>query len=404
MAMWKRSIPHSNPSLKLDGPRQVRWSSLCVLAFSLLTVLGAAGAPVAAQEASSLQVAQDGQRLDDQPFELRATFSAVWGDQAAARWIQERNLALAGGQTPSGPRIGFLHQGSPASPAVREAMAAFVRGLRAAGYSPGKDLLIDWRFAGGQLDRLPALADELVALSPSTVAAVTQEAMAVRQATSTIPIVMAQVTDPIGNGLVDSYEYPGGNVTGLTISGSYPPKLRLLKQTLPDAARVAVLVPNVTNGPTPAVVAEVVAAAPAFGLQVHVFELRSWDELTAAFATAAAEHADAVLLVGGAGDGVVFTPNWERIAALAVEGRVPVMYVNRQGVDAGGLMGYALAAPPIYEQAAGYVDRILHGARPEELPVMPATEAEFVINLKAAQAIGLSIPQAVLDQATEILR
>ena len=159
-------------------------------------------------------------------------------------------------------------------------MAAFVRGLRAAGYSPGKDLLIEWRFAGGQLDHLPALADELVALQPSAiVAAVLPEAIAARHATSTIPIVMAQLIDPIGSGLVDSLEHPGGNVTGLTISGSYPPKLRLLKQALPDATRVAVLVPNVTGGPTPPAIAEVTADAPDVGLQLHVFELRDWDEL-----------------------------------------------------------------------------------------------------------------------------
>jgi putative ABC transport system substrate-binding protein len=167
---------------------------------------------------------------------------------------------------------------------------------------------------------------------------------------------------------------------------------------------VAVLVPNVTGGPTPPAIAEINAAAADVGMQLHVFELRDWDELTAAFATAMTERAEAVLLAGGNGDGVVFIPNWARVAALAAEDHLPVTYVNRQGADAGGLMGYALAAPPIYERAAGYVDKILRGARHEELPVVPATDAEFVINLKAAEAIGLTIPPAVLDQATEILR
>jgi putative tryptophan/tyrosine transport system substrate-binding protein len=376
-----------------------------VVVVSLLTVLGATSAAIAAQEASSLQVAQDGQRLDEQPLDVRATFSAVWGDRAPARWIDERNATLAGGQTRRGPRIAFLQQGSPATPATRTAIAAFVRGLHAAGYSPGKDLLIDWRFADAQLDRLPVLADELVALQPSAIMTATVlETIAASHATSTIPIVMAQVIDPVGSGLVDSLDHPGGNVTGLTISGSYPPRLRLLKQALPDATRVAVLVPNVTGGPTPPAIAEVTAAAPDVGLELHVFELRNWDELTAAFGSAMTEQADAVVLAGGTGDGVVFTPNWARIAALATEDRLPVMYFNRQGVDAGGLMDYALAAPPIYEQPAGYVDQILQGACPQDLPVTPATEAEFVINLKAAQAIGLSMPQAVLDQATEILR
>jgi putative ABC transport system substrate-binding protein len=364
----------------------------------------ATGAPVTAQDDLSLQVSQDGQRLDEQPPDVRATFSAVWGDQAAVHWIQERNAALAGGQAPIGPRIAFLHQGTPAVPATRDAIASFVVGLRAAGYSPGKDLQIEWRFAGAQLERLPALADELVALKPSAIVAATlSEAIALRHATSSIPIVMAQALDPVGSGLVDSLEHPGGNVTGLTISGGNASKLFLLKQALPNATRVAVLVPNVTGGPTPAI-AEISAAAPDLGMKLHVFELRDWDELTAAFATAMTEQADAVLLAGGNGDGVLFIPNWARIAALATEDHLPVMYVNRQGADAGGLMGYALAVPPIYEGVAGYVDKILRGARPEELPVVPATDAEFVINLKAAQAIDLTIPPAVLDQATEILR
>ena len=381
------------------------WRGVGLGVVSMLLVAVAATAPVAAQETASLLVAQDGQRLDEQPLEVRESFSAVWGDEASVHWIQERNLALAGGQAPSGPRVAFLHQGTPALAATRDSIAAFVRGLREAGYSPGKDLQVDWRFAGAQVDRLPALADDLVALHPSAIVTATLlEATAAKHATATIPIIMAQVIDPVGSGLVDSYAHPGGNVTGLTITGSVAPKMRLIKQALPDATRLAVLVPNVTGGPTPPAIAEVTAAAPDVGLDAHVFELRSWDELVVAFGTAMSEHADAVLLVGGTGDGVVFTPNWARIAALAVEDHLPVMYVNRQGADAGGLMGWALAAPPIYEQAAGYVDKILKGGRPEDLPVVPATEAEFVINLKAAQAIGLSIPQPVLDQATEIIR
>jgi putative ABC transport system substrate-binding protein len=389
------------------------WTSVGVIigSFALLLASQGANAQIAQSAGRSTTaeplLAQDARSLDDESFSTRATFAAVWGDRAAARWIEEHNVALAGGQAPSGPHVAFLSQGLPSLEPVRVALAAFVRGLRDAGYSPGKDLQIDWRFAEGRLERLPGLADELVGLHPAVlVTSLAQEALAAKRATSTIPIVTSSVLDPVGSGMVASLEHPGGNLTGMLGGPLIDVKrLELLKEMVPGATRVAVLVPNATGGPTPSSVAELQGAAPRLGVQLQILELRSGDDFAAAFDAVRKERADALMYVNGVGEGAVLTPNRSRIAAFAQESRIPAAIPGRQSVvDFGGLMSVSDVPGEQFRLAAGYVDKILKGARPGDLPMVRATGVEFVISLKGAEAIGLTVPQSVLDKATEIIR
>ena len=377
-----------------------------LIAVVALLVLSVQNAPVGAQQAPSASLAQDARSLSDESSSTQALFTAVWGDQAPARWIVEHDLELAGGEVPHGPRIGVLYQGVSSATLIHQFLAGFIRGLREAGYAPGKDLLIDWRFAEGRLDLLPALANELVSRQPAVIVALlSQEAVAVHTATSSVPIVTVNVPDPVGSGLAASLEQPGGNVTGMA---GFPPvsarALELLKQVVPAATRVAVFVSNATGGPSPSAVEELHDAAPRLGVQLLIEQLRSADDLPDAFGSAQAEQADALIWVPGSGDGVIYTPNIPRIVNLAEQTGLPMMHLTRQAVDIGGLMSYGPNGPETYRRAAGYVARILAGARPEDLPMQRASSFDFVINIKAAQSIGLSVVQSVVDQATEIIR
>ena len=292
-------------------------------------------------------------------------------------------------------RIGWLTTGvRPVEP--HPLLEAFRQGLRDLGYVEGQNLRIEARYAEGQEDRCPALAAELVHFPVDVlVAAGTAPIQAAQHATSTMPIVMAFGTDPVDQGFVASLARPGGNITGLSAMRHdlLGKQLELLTQMVPTASRIAVL----TNPANPANVLqmrEVQRVAQILGVQLHVLEARSPDDLQRVFAALPREGVHALLL------------NWARTdaVALALQSRLPAMYNGRMDVEAGGLMAYGPSQPALHYRAAYYVDRLLKGATPADLPVEQPTKFELVINLKTAQALGLTIPPTLLFQADEVLQ
>ena len=277
------------------------------------------------------------------------------------------------------PRIGYLTAASASAMVPRA--NAFRQGLRELGYVEGKNILIEYQYADGKLDRLPALAAELVRLNIDIIVsggpAATRPA---REATSTIPIIMAQDGDPVGNGFVASLAQPGGNITGLStvapeMSGK---RLELLKEIIPKLSRVAVF-GNSSDPGNARVLKETELAAAAFGLKLQYFEVVSLADIETAFRSASKGRADAVLLIPNP----ILTPHRALVADLAVKSRLPVIY-DTQYVEAGGLMTYGVNLPDLDRRAATYVDKILKGAKPADLPVEQPTKFEFIINLKAA--------------------
>jgi putative ABC transport system substrate-binding protein len=299
------------------------------------------------------------------------------------------------------PRIGFLSTGNRESRAPH--IEAFRQGLRESGYVEGQNIAIDFRFTEGKDDRLPELAAELVALPVDVILASggTPPNLATKQATTTIPVVMGTSGDPVATGLVASLARPEGNVTGLTvgsleISGK---RLELLRETLPGLSRVAAF-SNPNNPFHVLQEREVEAAARALGIRVQALHVRSADDLPGAFEAAIRENADAVY----GGSDALITNTRTQIAELAARHRLPAIYDYKEIVDAGGLMAYGPSIPHLYGRAAGYVDKILRGARPADLPVEQPTRFDFIINLKTAQALGLTIPPSVLAQTTEVIQ
>jgi putative ABC transport system substrate-binding protein len=298
------------------------------------------------------------------------------------------------------PRIGVMWLYSPdiASPFSE----AFRQGLRGLGYIEGQNIALEERWAEGRYDRLPSLAAELVRLNVDIiVTASTQAAQAGQQATRSIPIVMTVVSDPVESGLVGSLARPGGNVTGLSLmhpdlSGK---RLELLKEVIPKLSRVAVL-SNLSNPIIPPLLRETEAAARALGVQLQVVEVRGPTELDSAFSVITRDRAGALVVLP---DGI-FQNERRRIAALAAKGRLPAMYAWREAVDAGGLMAYGASLPDIFRRAAVYVDKILKGTKPADLPVEQPTKFELVINLNAAKQIGLTIPPNVLARADKVIK
>jgi putative ABC transport system substrate-binding protein len=298
------------------------------------------------------------------------------------------------------PRIGFLGLNSPSSNTAR--IEAFHQGLHELGYVEGKNIVIEFRYAEGQLDRLPALAAELVLLKVDIIVTaggtVTRVA---KKATSTIPIVMAFDNDPVGNGFVASLARPGGNITGL--STHYPElsgkQLELLKEIVPKLSRVAVF--GTSSGPVTAQsLREIDLAARAFGVKLQHLDVLSPKDIGSAFRAAANGRADAVLvLVGG-----VFLSQRKQIADLAIKSRLPAIYGRPEFVEDGGLTTYGVNVADLYRRAAIYIDKILKGTKPADLPVEQPTKFEFIINLKAAKQIGLTIPPNVLARADKVIR
>jgi putative ABC transport system substrate-binding protein len=299
------------------------------------------------------------------------------------------------------PRVGWLSDGIRAG-AKSHLHEAFLHGLRDLGYVEGKNLIMERRDAEGQLDRLPELAAQLVELKVDVIVTWSVPGTrAAQRATSTLPIVMAEAGDPVRTGLVTSLARPGGNVTGLSVMDPNltGKQVQLLKEAAPTIARVAVLY-NPTFPATVLGLQEAQAAAPALGLAILPMEVRTADELDAQFAVMTSEHAEAVLT---SGDPFMST-HYRRILDFAVKRQWPVMCFWREFVEAGGLLSYGPSLRDLFRRAATYVHKILQGAKPADLPVEQPTKFELVINLKTAQALGLTIPPSLLFQADEVIR
>jgi putative tryptophan/tyrosine transport system substrate-binding protein len=299
------------------------------------------------------------------------------------------------------PRIGYLTGVSPSTNSARH--ETFRQGLRELGYVEGKNIVIEWRSAEGKFDRLPALAAELVRLKVDIIVtgggATTR---AVKEATTTIPIVMTQDGDPVGNGFVASLARPGGNITGLAtlapeISGK---RLELLKEIVPRLSRVAVLGNSAQPG-NAQTLREVELAANAFGVQLQYLDVLGPKDIATAFRAAGKGRADAVLILL---PGLVATAERPQIADLAAKRRLPAIYDRPEAVESGGLMSYGVSTADLDRRAATYVDKILKGAKPADLPVEQPKKFDLIINLKAAKQIGLTIPPNVLVRADKVIK
>jgi len=297
-------------------------------------------------------------------------------------------------------RIGFLSGGSSA--VAGALVGAFREGLRDLGWVEGRNLIIDFRFAEGQFDRLSDLAAELVRLKVDVIVAVpTPAALAARNATATIPVVMISVPNPVEIGLVDSLARPGRNVTGVAFSVGIDiigKEMQVLKEALPRIRSVAILL-NPSNPGHALIPSKAKADAESLGLSLRFVEARTLNDFDKAFAAMADARVDAVLVVADS----MFQAHRTRLAELATRNRLPSVYAFREYVDAGGLMSYGPNLASQYRQGAAYVDRILKGARPAELPVEQPTKFELVISLKAAKALGVTIPSSLRLRAEQII-
>ncbi len=310
-------------------------------------------------------------------------------------------LPAAGAQQPKKvPRIGVLW---PYSPTVASPLAqAFRQGLRGLGYVEGQNIALEERWAEEKYDRLPSLAAELVRLNVDIIVAATTTAIqAAQHATRTIPIVMTITNDPVDSGFVASLARPGGNITGLSLlspelSGK---RLELLKEATPKVSRVAVLW-NSSNPSHPLLLRETEAAARALRVQLQPLEVRGPTEVDSAFSTMTRDRAGALIVLPDA----IFRNQQRRIADLAAKSRLPAMYWTRELVDAGGLMAYGANIPDLFRRAATYVDKILKGTKPADLPVEQPTRFELVINMKTAKALGLTFPQTILIRADHLIQ
>jgi putative tryptophan/tyrosine transport system substrate-binding protein len=298
------------------------------------------------------------------------------------------------------PRTGYLGANFPTTNPAR--IEAFRQGLRELGYVEGKNVVIEWRFAEGKLDRLSEFAAELVRLKVDViVTGGPQPTRAAKEATSTIPIVMTQVNDPVGNGFVASLARPGGNITGLAtlapeLSGK---QLELLKEIVPSLSRVAVFGTSTFPGNAQAL-KETELAAGAFGVQLQYLDVLGPKDIETAFREARKGRADVVHVLASP----VINAHRIQIADLAAKNRLPAVYGTPEFMDAGGLMFYGASITEMFRRAATYVDKILKGAKPANLPVEQPTKFQFIINLKAAKQIGLTIPPNVLARADKVIK
>ncbi|MBM2844103.1 MAG: transporter substrate binding protein [Anaerolineales bacterium] len=298
-------------------------------------------------------------------------------------------------------RVGYLTGGSRSGRAFLA--ATFGQGMHELGYVEGRNLVLEARFAEGNLDRLPSLAQELIRLNPDVLfVATTPGALAAKAATATTPIVFVAVADPVGVGLVPNLARPGGNITGIThiVAELTGKRLELLKEVVPTASRIAILVnPDDPNAPSQMRNAD--AAARSLRVQLHpVLTVRGAGELEGAFEAAVRSGAAAALRMVDPTVGILRV----RTVELAAKHRLPVMYAFREDVQAGGLMAYGTSLPAQFRQAATFVHKILRGAKPADLPVEQPTKFELVINLKTAKALGLTIPQSLLQRADEVIQ
>jgi putative ABC transport system substrate-binding protein len=325
----------------------------------------------------------------------RRDFIALVGG-AAGGW------PLAGrAQQPGSPVIGILASASPDANATR--LETFREGLKAAGYIEGRNVTFDYRWAQGQNDRLPEVAAQLVQRQVAVLVAAggTASALAAKAATTSIPIVFAIGADPVAAGLVASLNRPGGNMTGVTSLNIEvaPKRLELLREVLPSATTMALLV-----NPADPFLAEPVsralqAAAQTLGLQLRVFQASNADDFDAIFATLTQQHVDALVI----GADNLFTAQSRQLAALTIRYALPAVYEFRQFAAAGGLMSYGSSETEYYRLTGAYVGRILKGEKPADLPVLQSTKVELIINLRTAKALGLTFPLPLLGRADEVI-
>jgi putative tryptophan/tyrosine transport system substrate-binding protein len=324
----------------------------------------------------------------------RRKFLATIGGAAAA-WP----LAARAQQPAKVARIGFL--GNSTAELEANLVGPFRDGLRALGYEEGRNIVIEYRWAEGKYEHFPALTAELIALKVDViVTAGTPASLAVKKATTTIPLVMVAVGDPVATGLVASLARPGGNITGLTsISSEMEGKrLELLREVVPKISHIAVL----WNAASPIQVieeGEVRAAAQVLGIKMLSLGVRNREEIDDAFATIIRERPDALLVLADR----LFLHHRTRIMDFAAQERLPGVHAYRELVEAGGLMSYGPSYADMHRRAATYVDKILKGAKPADLPVQRPVKFELVINLKAAKALGLEVPPALLGRADEVI-
>jgi putative ABC transport system substrate-binding protein len=327
----------------------------------------------------------------------RREFISLLGGAAAANVLPRAAQAQ---QPERMRRIGVLIAIAESDPQARQRTAALEKGLQDLGWTAGKNVRIDYRFGGGDNARIQTFATELVALAPDViVAAASTPLAALRQATRSIPIVMVQVADPVASGFIQSLARPGGNITGFaqfefTAASKW---VQMLKEFSPGLKRIAILFDPASRNTGFIPVIE--SAARSFGLQVSLLSVRDGDEIDRAIGTFAREPNGGLIVVSSATTGV----NRGRIIELAARHRLPAVYPFRFWVESGGLMSYATNNVDLYRQAASYVDRILRGAKPADLPVQEPTRFELVLNLKTAKTLGVDFPTTLLALADEVI-
>jgi ABC-type uncharacterized transport system substrate-binding protein len=323
-----------------------------------------------------------------------------WGIFAFALTFAFGEATAHAQQTKNIPRIGYLSAAFPSTSPAR--VKAFLQGLRELGYTEGKNIVIEYRYAAGKLERLPALAAELVQLKVDIiVSAASSTTRAAKEATATIPIVMTNDNNPVDSGFVASLARPSGNITGLAnfnpeLSGK---RLELLKEIIPTLTRVAAFGTS-TSPDTAQSLRELDLAAKALGVKLQYLDVLSPRDIETAFRAATKGRADALVVLPS---GVV-NAHRTQIVELALRSRLPATYPNNQWMETGGLMTYAVSRTDLDRRAAIYVDKILKGTTPADLPVEQPTKFEFVINLKTAKQIGLTIPPNVLARADRVIR
>jgi putative ABC transport system substrate-binding protein len=307
---------------------------------------------------------------------------------------------LAARAQPAMPVIGFLSSTSPEAYAIR--LRAFALGLKEEGYIEGQNVTIEYRWAGDQEDRLPMLAAELVQRRVTViVAGGTPSSVAAKAATATIPIVFETASDPVTLGLVASLNRPGRNLTGLTNLNVEvgQKRLELLRELLPAATIIAVLVNPSAPAITEQFMRDLQAAAPALGMQVHVLYASTDHDLDTAFAALGQLRADALVI----GPYLFFTSRREQLGALSLRHAVPAIYIYREFAAAGGLMSYGANEAETFRLVGIYTGKILKGANPADLPVQRSTKVELIINLKTAKSFGLTVPLSLLGRADEVI-
>jgi putative tryptophan/tyrosine transport system substrate-binding protein len=310
-------------------------------------------------------------------------------------------LAAEGQRAEEMPRVGYINPGFPSDPIRMRRLEAFRQGLRELGYAEGRNIALEPRWAEGKYDRYPAIAADLVRLKVHVIVTIGGAATkAAKQVTKTIPIVMSLVTDPVESGLVGSLARPGGNVTGTSIMAPdlAGKQFELLKQAVPEVSRVALLW-NPANPGGAVQLREAEAAARAVGVRLQALETRDPQEIDSAFAAMTRQRAGVLVVLA---DAILYNQR-QQIAELAAKSRLPSASALREYVEAGGLIAYSADSLDLERRSATFVDKILKGAKPADLPVEQPTKFELIINLKTAKALGLTIPPSVLLRADQVI-